>query len=136
MQAIAGRQELSVEKFYTPDRVRSLLRLYPYLGDSRPPTDPEMAGLARRVFGPGGWREEALAKRGDIGRALAWLAARDWRAAYCVRARYCVGLSLRDIASYLEREHGVSCSHETVRQWTIDAIPLMTLFLSGGIDGT
>lgn len=119
------------DSYYTPERVRALLRLYPYLGDSRPPIDPELAGLSRRAFGPGGWREESMTKRADIGRALSWLAGRDWRAAYCVRARYCVGLPLRDIAGYLEREHGASCSHETVRQWTIDAIPLMARFLSG-----
>lgn len=120
------------ETYYTPERVKALLRLYPYLGDSRPPTDPELAGIVRRVFGPSGWREEAMAKGADISRAFDWLAARDWRAAYCVRSHYCVRLPLRYVASYLAREDGHEYHHETIRRWTLDSLGLMAQFLNQG----
>lgn len=120
------------DPYYTPERVRSLLYLYPYLGLSQPPRDPALAGLAKRLFGPDGWREEAMAKRADIGRALEWLAQLDWRAAVAVRAHYCVRLPLRDVAEYLAKQDGREYHHETIRRWAKDAVPLMARFLSGG----
>ncbi|HMM41928.1 MAG TPA: hypothetical protein PKA95_08510, partial [Thermomicrobiales bacterium] len=110
------------ESYYTPERVRALLRLYPYLADSQPPRDPELGRLARATFGPGGWREEAASKRADIWRAIVWLEQRDWRAAYAVRAYYCVGLPLAVVASYVARADatGHEYHHETIRRWTID----------------
>lgn len=117
---MAVLQEVRVETFYTPDRVRSLLRLYPYLLDSRPPRDPELGRLAKSTFGAGGWREEAAAKRADIFQAIVKLEQRDWRAAYCVRARFAVGLSLNDIASYVARHEGHRYHHSTIGDW-IDA---------------
>ena len=104
------------ENYYSPERVIALLRLYPYLLDSRPPKDPELAGLARRAFGPSGWREEAAAKRADIWNAIKQLEQRDWRAAYCVRAYYAVGLSLTATASYLARQCGREYHHSTIRE--------------------
>lgn len=115
---VLARQEVIVdESYYTPDRIRALLRLYPYLTDAKPPTDPELAGIARRVFGPGGWREEAAAKRADIWNAIVALEARDWRAAYAVRARFAVGLSLNDIAAYVARHDGHHYHHSTIGAW-------------------
>ena len=108
------------ETYYTPARVRLLLRLYPYLLDARPPSDPELAGIARRVFGPGGWREEAAAKRADIYQAIVTLEQRDWRVAYCIRARFAVGLSLTATASYLARHCGREYHHSTIGE-LIDA---------------
>lgn len=117
--------QVTQDSYYSPERVKALLRLYPYLADSKPPTDPELAGLSRKVFGPGGWREEAAVKRADISSALDWLTQRDWRAAYCVRSVYCVGLPLRAVASYLERADGSAYHAETVRRFVSDALPLM-----------
>lgn len=56
--------------YYTPTRIRFLLRLYLYLGMVAPPMNPELLEYVQHAFGPSGWREEALARRGDIGRAL------------------------------------------------------------------
>lgn len=117
---------------YTPERVRALLTLYPYLLDSAPPREPRMEKLSQRVFGPGGWREEAAAKRADIYRALVWLEGRDWRAAYCLRARYAVGLPLRDIAGYLARHDGGSYHLDTIRRWSEDGLALMAGYLNNG----
>lgn len=119
------------DDFYTPSRVRDLLRLYVYLGDSRPPRDPEMDPIIKRVFGPSGWREEAAAKRADIYNALVWLEQRSMEAQYTIRAYYCVGLSLRVIQGYIEREFHRSISHETVRRWRDDGVELMSDYLCG-----
>jgi len=136
---IAMMQEARVvETYYTPERVRALLRLYPYLGDTRPPKDdPELAGLARRVFGPGGWREEAATKRADIERVVVWLETVDWRAAYIVRAYYCVGLPLSAAAAYLSRADasGRVYHPETIRRWATDSLGLMARHLGWqGVD--
>ncbi len=117
------------ESYYTPDRIRALLRLYPYLTDAKPPTDPELAGIARRVFGPGGWCEEAAAKRADIWNAVVYLEQVDWRAAYAVRAYYCVGLPFTDVAADLARHDGHQYHHETIRRWTVDGLQLMAQHL-------
>lgn len=121
---VAEPSELGPDRYYSPDRVRDLLRLYPYLLDRHPPADPDLVLPLRRALGPGGWREEAMARRADIARALAWLAEeRDWRAACTLRACYAVGLPLRAIAAYL----GVH--HETVRRWRDDGIELLAWYL-------
>lgn len=123
------------ERYYTAPQVRLLCMLYPYLADSQPPSDPELAGIAAQVFGPGGWREEAMSKRADIKRAIEWLQARDERAAYCVRANVVVGLPLRAVAAYLCRleEDGHTYNHETISRWVSDGITLMAAFLEGDI---
>jgi hypothetical protein len=74
------------EDYYRPCRVRALLRLLPYLQESRPPTDPEMQQVANRVFGPGGWREEATAKFADLDGAIGKLMAIDVEMAEAVEA--------------------------------------------------
>lgn len=121
------------DRYYSPSRLRALLVLYPYLAESKPPSDPDLQMSTRQAFGPGGWQEEALAKRGDIARALAWLAERDERAAYVVRAHYCVGLPHAAIADYLRREYGMTRSGETIRRWTIDAVEMMSAYLGYGL---
>lgn len=127
--------EHETTRYYTRQRLLDLLRLYPYLLDAQPPKDPELQSSIKRVFGPGGWREEAAAKRADIQQAVLWLEGRDWRAAFIVRACYIVGLSLRHASSYLEREHRVYASHETVRRWKKDSIDLMADYLEGKLRG-
>ena len=64
---------------YPPCRLMVLMRLYHQLNDSRPPADPDVQSQIQqqRVFGPGGWREEAQAKRADIDNCLGKLMVVD-----------------------------------------------------------
>lgn len=120
------------DAYYTVQRLRWLLHLYPYLGYSKPPQDDEQVRvLVRRVFGRAGW-EEAAARAADIEQAVRWLNDRDWRAAYCVRASFIVGLSTRDISRYLSSQ-GVTVSHETVNRWRKDGLELMSAYLCGKV---
>lgn len=121
-----------IDPYYTPQRVRFLLSLYPYLGYSKPPADPDVRAKVKMVFGDATWTE-ASAKAADIERALFWLNERDWRAAFAVRAHHIVGLSLRDIQSYYNRV-GVNVSHETVRRWQKDGLELLSGYLSGSVE--
>lgn len=122
---------IAIDEFYTVDRVRHLLRIYPELGFSNPPDDPEVRRRVRRVIGDASWTE-ASARAADIERAVHWLNERDWRAAYCVRASYIVGLSLRDIQGYYKRV-GIHVSHETVNRWRKDGLLLMVAYLCGKV---
>ena len=123
---------METDVYYTVSRVTALLRLYPYLADSRPPKDPELAGIAKRAFGPGGWGEEAQCKRADIYRAILWLHERSPEAAYVIRANVIVGLPLRAARDYLMRVSGCDIHHETVRRWKIDGIIMMSGYLRDG----
>lgn len=116
-------------EFYTVDRLKHLLRIYPVLGFSNPPDDPEVRRRVRRVIGDASWTE-ASARAADLERAVRWLNDRDWRAAYAVRASYIAGLPLRDIQGYYSRI-GVLVSHETVNRWRKDGLALMSAYLSG-----
>lgn len=117
------------ESFYTPARVRHLLKLYPYLGYSRPPQDDEQVRVM--VTRPSGasWEEPAV-RAADIEQALRWLNDRDWRAAYCVRASYIVGLTEDVIAGYLARQ-GVVVHRSTINRWKIDGLTNICAWLNG-----
>lgn len=120
--------------YYTVQRLRWLLHLYPYLGYSKPPQDDEKVKvLVKRVFGRAGW-EEAAARAADIEQAVRWLNERDWRAAYCVRASYIVGLSEEDIAGYLARR-GVVVHRSTINRWKLDGLANMSAWLNGKMPG-
>ena len=121
------------DTYYSPSRVRDLLRLYPYLLDTSPPRDPDMQEIIRRVIGPSGWKEEAICKRADIFRGIVWLEKRSPEAAYILRGYFCVGLPLRALESYIEREFHRQISHETVRRWRDDAVQLVSDFLCGAL---
>ena len=121
------------DTYYTKERVISLLRLYTYLLDLKPPKDPEMGAVALRVFGPGGWREDAMNKRADIKKAKEWLEQRSPEAGFIVRAYYSVGLPLRALEPYLAKEFGKPVSYETIRRWRDDGVQLMSDYLSGRI---
>lgn len=128
---MSAAEQLHNQDLYTPGQLRFLLHLWPYLGYSRPPKDPNMQVSVSKVLKEGGW-EKATAKAADIEMAVRWLNERDWRAAYTVRASYIVGLSLRDISGYLKRQ-GEPASHETVNRWRKDGLELMVAFLNGGL---
>ncbi|HLI51908.1 MAG TPA: hypothetical protein VKU87_08930 [Thermomicrobiaceae bacterium] len=124
-------ESTTTDRYYSPAKVRALLVLYPYLADAKPPTDTDLQLPMRRAFGPGGWKEEALAKKADISRALNALSTRRAWAGDAMRLRYCVGLPLRAIAEGLSRSYGIQLSHETVRVWTVDGIQFMSDYLCG-----
>lgn len=117
--------------FYTQERVKFLLAIYPTLGFSKPPQDPDMRVKVSRVLKGASW-EEAAAKAADLERALQWLNDRDWRAAYVIRAIYVVGLSERDAMGYLQRQ-GVSVSSATVHRWKRDGLTNLCAYLNGEI---
>lgn len=119
-----------LDEYYTKQRVIDLLKLYPYLSDSRPPRDPEMDPIVKRNFSPSGWREEAATKRADIYSALLWLEKRSVEAQYVVRAYYCVGLSFHKIAPYM-RERFRPMSDDTIERLGKDGVQLMSDFLCG-----
>ena len=120
-----------IDDFYSPDRIRDLLKFYPYLGDSRPPSDPELAQLAKRMFGPDGWHTEAIAKRADIYRALVWLERRSVEMQYVIRAAYCVGLEIADIMPYVRTHLRSDATEATVADWRDDGIQMMSDYLCG-----
>ena len=117
--------------FYTVERLRFLLSIYPTLGFSQPPKDAEVRVKWARVTGEAPWAE-AAAKAADIERAIRWLNARDWRAAFVIRAIYIVGLTERDAQSYLKRQ-GEPASRSTIHRWKIDGLDLMSAFLCGRV---
>ena len=119
------------DSYYSPQRLRFLLGLYPVLGYSKPPADPDMRAKVKAVFGDATWTE-ASAKAADLERAIFWLQEREPRAAYAVRASYIVGLSLRDIQGYYRRV-GIAVSHETVNRWRKDGLELMSAYLCGRV---
>lgn len=125
---------MSIEQdtYYTLARVRELLKLYPVLAYSKPPKDPDVMVVVKRVIGDASWTE-AAAKAADIERAVRWLNERDWRAAFVIRATLIVGLSERDAKSYLDRVHGISVHHSTVHQWKKDGLVLMSAYLCGKV---
>jgi hypothetical protein len=116
-------------EFYTVDRLKHLLRIYPVLGFSNPPDDPEVRRRVRRVIGDASWTE-ASARAADLERAVRWLNDRDWRAAFVIRAIYIVGLSERDARSYLERQ-GELVGTGTVHRWKVDGLELLSAYLCG-----
>lgn len=118
-------------EFYSVERLKFLLAIYPTLGFSKPPKDPEIRVKITALFGEASWAE-ASTKAADIERAIRWLNEKDWRAAYTVRASYIVGLSLRDIRDYLGRQ-GVHVSHDTVNRWRKDGLVNMSAFLCGKV---
>lgn len=122
-----------IDDYYSPARVRDLLRLYVYLSDSRPPRDPEMSGLVRRMFGPDGWHTEAMAKRSDIYRALVWLERRSVEMQYVIRAAYCVGLEIADIMPYVRSHLRSDATEAIVADWRDDGIEMMSAYLCGRI---
>lgn len=119
------------ENYYTIGRLRMLLKLYPVLGFSKPPQDPELHLRVQRAVGGASWTE-ASAKAADIERAIRWLNDRDWRAAFVVRATCIVGLTERDARNYLRRS-GVEVSHVTVHRWKVDGLELMSAYLCGNL---
>lgn len=118
-----------VRQYYTVGRLRWLLSIYPYMALSSPPKDPDVRVMVKRAIGDAHWTE-AAAKRADIQQAIFWLNERDWRAAYVVRASYIVGLSERDIKSYLDRQ-GVNVHHSTIHRWKVDGLSLLCAYLNG-----
>lgn len=117
-------------RYYTKQRVKLLLMLYPYLLDSKPPQDPELAAISHRVFGPGGWKWEAATKRADIRAALDWLHTRDERAELAVRLYYCVGEGGRTMTT-TEVAQAVHKSQPTAWRWIDDGVSLMAWWLCG-----
>lgn len=121
------------DEFYTPNRVRDLLRLYVYLLDSRPPRDAEMTGLVQQMFGSDGWQTEAIAKRADIYRALVWLERRSVEMQYVVRAAYCVGLEVADIMPYVRKYLHTDATETMIADWRDDGVELMSDYLCGRV---
>lgn len=121
-----------IDTYYSVDRVRALLRLYPYLLDAQPPTDPELRGLAHKTFGPDGWKAEAAAKRADIWRGIVWLEQRSPEAAYILRANIAVGLPLRNLEGYIRRYFHRDVTYETIRCWKDDGLTMMSWYLCHG----
>lgn len=128
-----GATRPPLDDFYTPERVRDLLRLYVYLADSRPPRDADMSGLVRRMFGPDGWQTEAIAKRSDIYRALVWLQGRSVEMQYVVRCSYAVGLEVADILPYVRKYLHTDATEMMIANWRDDGIKLMSDFLCGRV---
>lgn len=129
---VAMEERVEQADLYTLGQLRTLLHLYPYLGYSRPPKDPQMEASVTRVLQEGGW-EKATAKAADIARARQWLQEKDWRAEYVVRASYIVGLPQRDIQQYLARMD-VHVHHVTVHRWKIDGLINLCAFLNGEME--
>ena len=123
-----------VDRYYSPSKVRALCRLYPFMFDSRPPVDSELAGLVRSGFGPGTWQEEAACKRADIAQALRWLQERNWVIAYCVRSCLIVGLAQRYVAGYLSSETGEYWYQMRVKRAVDTGIEAMAVYLQGRED--
>lgn len=121
------------ETFYSVARLKELLPLYPVLGHSRPPRDPDVQVKVKRVIGEAPW-SKASAHAADLHRAILWLHNRDWRAAFVIRAVLIVGLSERDARSYLKREHFEDWSQTTVHRWKVDGLELMSAYLCGKVE--
>lgn len=118
------------ETYYSVARLKSLLPLYPILGYSRPPKDPDVRIKVHKATGNATW-SEASAKAADLERAIRWLNERDWRAAFVIRATLIVGLSERDARDYLSREHGQLVTQTTINRWKHDGLSLMSAYLCG-----
>lgn len=119
------------DHYYTVQRVRWLLQLYPVLAYSKPPQDPDVQQRVQRITGDASWTE-AAAKAADIERAVLWLNDRDWRAAFVVRATLIRGKTEREARDLLAG-HGVQVSHVTVHRWKADGLELISAYLSGRI---
>jgi hypothetical protein len=100
--AVSDRSDLYDS--YPPCRLMVLMRLYHYLNDSRPPMDPDTAGTLQKVFGPGGWREEAQAKRADIDNAMSKLMVVDAEMFEAV-SDFIDGIPQRETAECLRLSH-------------------------------
>jgi len=118
---------------YTHRELRQLLYLYPYLSLGKPPhNDSAVETLWQNLFGlREGWQTKAARKRGEVQRALEWLNGESQWYCYTVRAAYIVGLSNRDIASYIARIDGRSIHHDTVNEWRKRGFELLLEHLNG-----
>lgn len=110
------------DEYYRPCKVLALVRLYHVLNDSKPPVDDELRGLALAVFGPGGWREESMAKRTDLDNALGKLMTVDTELASAV-----LGELDGDRQADTARSLGISIS--TLRKRRDEGVWLMASYL-------
>src|SRR5690606_15347683 len=117
------------QDFYTVDRLRFLLSIYPTLGFSQPPKDPEVRVKIMRLLGEASWAEASV-KAADIEQALRWLNAKKWEVAFVIRASCIVGLTQEVIKGYLARE-GVVVHPSTIGRWERDGLANMCDWLNG-----
>jgi len=117
------------DDFYSPQRVRSLLRVYPYMDDRKTAQDPELAALMKKKPGTESYWEEVRCRRADLQRAIAWLWDQWGDRADVIRLHYIIGMTQTEIAK-TQRFHG---AQQSISRWCHTGTAMMADFL-GWVD--